>query len=43
MAHYEELRAALQSMREGILMIDTEARIIFANQPYLDFLKKSEA
>lgn len=41
MAHYEELSAALQSMREGILMIDAEARIIFANQSYLDFVKKT--
>ena len=41
MAHCEELRAALQSMREGVLMIDTEARIIFVNQSYLDFVKKT--
>ena len=41
MAHYEELRAALQSMREGVLMIDAEARIVFVNQSYLDFVKKT--
>lgn len=41
MALHEELRAALQSMREGILMIDAEARIVFANQSYLDFVKKT--
>ena len=41
MTHYENLSAALLSMREGILIIDTEARIVFANQSYLDFVKRT--
>lgn len=35
-------RAALHAMREGILMIDREGRIVFANQAYLDFLGRTE-
>lgn len=42
MALYGELKAAFQSMREGILMIDSESRIIFANRSYLEFLQKTE-
>ena len=41
MARYEELSAALQSMREGILIIDAEARIVFANRSYLDFVRRT--
>ncbi len=32
------LQAIFQPMQEGILVIDTAARIVFANQAYLDFL-----
>lgn len=38
----QELRAVFQSMREGVLLIDREARIVFANPAYLDFLGKRE-
>ena len=34
-----DARAALDAMREGITIIDTEGRIVFCNKAYLDFLK----
>ena len=36
----EDAKAIFQSMREGILIIDGQARILFANRSYLDFLHK---
>lgn len=36
----EDTKAIFQSMREGILIIDGQARILFANRSYLDFLHK---
>lgn len=33
-------RAAFEAMREGILIIDTQCRIVFANQAYREFLNK---
>lgn len=42
MVRQKELRAALQVMREGILMIDAQSRIVFANHSYLEFLNESE-
>lgn len=38
----EDAKAAFQSMREGILIIDTQTRIQFANRSYLEFLNKTE-
>ena len=38
----EEAKAAFQSMREGILVIDVQTRILFANRSYLEFLGKAE-
>ena len=38
----EEAQAVFQSMREGILIIDTQTRILFANRSYLEFLGKTE-
>lgn len=38
----EEAKAVFQSMREGILIIDTQTRILFANRSYLEFLGKTE-
>lgn len=38
----EEAKAIFQSMREGVLIIDTQTRIQFANRSYLEFLKKDE-
>ena len=35
-----EFQALFQPMQEGILIIDRAARIVFANQAYLDFLGK---
>lgn len=35
-------RAVFQSMREGILVIDAETRILFGNRSYLEFLGKTE-
>lgn len=43
MSHCENFRSALHAMREGILMIDREGRIVFVNQAYLDFLGRTEA
>lgn len=42
MALTKELISAFHSMREGVLMIDDQARIIFANRSYLDFLQMTE-
>lgn len=39
----EEARIVFQSMREGILIIDVQTRILFANRSYLEFLGKTEA
>ena len=36
-----ELQALFQSMQEGITVIDRLARVVFANQAYLDFLGMS--
>ena len=33
-------RAAFDAMREGITIIDTEGRLVFCNQAYLEFLRK---
>ena len=33
-------RATFDAMREGITIIDTEGRLVFCNQAYLDFLRK---
>lgn len=38
----EDAKAAFQAMREGILIIDTQTRIQFANRSYLEFLNKTE-
>lgn len=38
----EDAKVAFQSMREGILIIDTQTRIQFANRSYLEFLNKTE-
>ena len=37
----EEARSIFHSMREGVLIIDSYARIQFANRSYLEFLKKT--
>ena len=37
----EEVRSIFHSMREGVLIIDSHARIQFANRSYLEFLKKT--
>lgn len=34
----EQIRAALDAVREGINIIDTQGRIVFANRAYRDFL-----
>ena len=39
----EDARASFQSMREGILIIDAQAKILFANRSYMEFLNKTEA
>lgn len=39
----EDAKAAFQSMREGILIIDAHTKILFANRSYLEFLNKTEA
>ena len=33
-------RATFDAMREGITIIDTEGRLVFCNQAYLEFLRK---
>lgn len=38
----EDAKAAFQTMREGILIIDIQTRIQFANRSYLEFLNKTE-
>lgn len=43
MALSRELEAAFQAMREGILFIDAQTKIIFANRSYLEFLGKTQA
>lgn len=37
-----EMKIVLHALREGVLLIDTEARIVFANRRYLDFLHTTE-
>lgn len=39
----KEVKAVFQSMREGILIIDAQTKILFANRSYLEFLNKTEA
>lgn len=39
----KEAKAVFQSMREGILIIDAQTKILFANRSYLEFLDKTEA
>lgn len=39
----EETKNVFQTMREGILIIDIQTRIQFANRSYLEFLGKAEA
>lgn len=36
----QDARNTLNAMREGITIIDTQGRIVFANQAYLDFLEQ---
>ncbi len=36
----EDARCVLNSLREGITIIDTEGTLVFGNQAYLDFLNK---
>lgn len=38
----DEMKAIFHTLREGILFIDTGARIVYANQRYLDFLHATE-
>ena len=37
-----ETKAIFHTLREGVLLIDTEAKIVFGNQRYLDFLHTTE-
>lgn len=37
-----ETKAIFHTLREGMLLIDTQANIVFANQRYLDFLHRTE-
>lgn len=37
-----EMKMILHALREGVLLIDRSARIVFANQQYLDFLQTTE-
>ena len=39
----EETKTLFQSMREGILIIDAQTKILFANRSYLEFLGNTEA
>lgn len=39
---FKGMTAAFQSMREGILIIDAQGRIAFANRSYLEFLGRPE-
>lgn len=39
----KEVKAVFHSMREGILIIDAQTKILFANRSYLEFLGKTEA
>ena len=38
----DQVKAIFHTLREGILLIDTEAKIVFGNQRYLDFLHTTE-
>jgi transcriptional regulator with PAS, ATPase and Fis domain len=38
----DEITAIFHALREGILLIDTQEKIVFANQRYLDFLHRSK-
>ena len=38
-----EMKTVLHALREGVLLIDRSARIVFANRRYLDFLHTTEA
>lgn len=38
----KEAKAVFQSMREGILIIDAQTKILFANRSYLEFLGRPE-
>lgn len=42
MEFFKGMTAAFQSMREGILIIDAQGRIAFANRSYLEFLGRPE-
>lgn len=39
---HEETKAVFHAMREGILLIDDQTRIVFGNRSYLEFLNKTE-
>ena len=39
---HEKTKAVFHAMREGILLIDDQTRIVFGNRSYLEFLNKTE-
>ncbi len=42
MTLHEDVKAIFQAMREGVLIIDNQTRIVFGNRSYLEFLNKTE-